>query len=130
MRKTFVLCVSVIFMGLGAGALISYASREYSDLVRKCKGVKLGDSEKHILKELGHPSQIYVVELNGQQLRVLTYPAPSIAATAPHIYIDQKSGVVTRVVCEDQYDLMEKGRSEHGNGMGRISMIAIAKINQ
>lgn len=108
MRKTFVLSVGVISISLAAGGVLSCGSSEYSDLVRKCKEVRLGTSEDNVLKKLGPPARTQVVELNGRQVRVLMYPAPSLAATAPDIYVDQQSGAVVKVVCDDEYNLVEK----------------------
>jgi hypothetical protein len=108
MGKTFAFSAVVISLSLGTGWLISCGSSEYSDLVKKCKEVRLGSPESHVLKELGPPARTHGVELHGRQVRILMYPAPSLASTAPDIYIDEKSRVVVRVVCDDEYTLVEK----------------------
>ena len=107
MRSQFLLTIGVCCVSLAVG-VISCGSSEYSDLVMKCKQVKLGATEDQVIKELGQPAQKELVELRGRQLRVLNYPAPSAASTSPHIYIDDKSGVVIRVVCDDNYTLLDR----------------------
>ena len=107
MRNQFLLTIGAFFISLEVG-VISCGSSEYSDLVRKCKLVKLGVTENQVIKELGQPALKQLVEFKGRQLQILTYPAPSLAPTAPHIYVDDKSGVVVRVVCDDDYTLLDK----------------------
>jgi hypothetical protein len=111
MKTNSVVRTSIISLSLWVGGVVSCSSSEYSDLVTKCKQIKLGDIEEHVLKELGlspPPRVRQKIEIRGRQFYSLDYPAPTGESTPPSVLIDATSGSVVRVTCNEEYELLEK----------------------
>jgi hypothetical protein len=109
MRTNSLLTISILSLSLGFGGVVSCSGNEYSDLVAKCKRIRLGETEEQALKELGPPPNgRQKIELGGRQYYTLNYPAPSLQPTAPSVLIDATTGSVVRVTCSEEYQLLEK----------------------
>ena len=109
MSTNSLLTIGILTLGLGFGGVVSSSGSEYSDLVAKCKLIRLGETEAQVLKELGPPPNgRHKIELRGHQYYTLNYPAPSLQPTAPSVLIDAMSGSVVRVTCNEEYQLLEK----------------------
>ena len=110
-EKNSVVTIGMLSLILWVGGVVYCSSNEYSELVSKCKRIKLGDTEEQVLKELGSPPlprERHKVESEGRQFYSLDYPAPSLESTPPAILIDATSGFVVRITCNDEYTLHEK----------------------
>jgi hypothetical protein len=110
METNSVVTIGILSLSLWVGGVVSCSGSEYSELVTKCKRIKLGDIEERVLKELGPPPsrERKKFEFEGRQVYSLNYPAPSSESTPPSVLIDFKSGSVLRVTCDDEYTLLEK----------------------
>ena len=110
MKLNSVVTIGILSLTRWVGGVVYCSSSEYSELVTKCKRIKLGDTEEQVLKELGPPPPRgrHKFEFEGRQLYSLNYPAPSLESTPPNVLIDAKSGSVVSVTCNDEYKLREK----------------------
>lgn len=109
MKTNSVVTIGILSLSLWVGGVVYCSSSEYSELVTKCKRIKLGDTEGQVLKELGPPPrERHKFEFEGRQFYSLNYPAPSLESTPPNVLIDTKSGSVVSVTCNDEYKLREK----------------------
>lgn len=109
MSTNSLLTIGVLSLSLGFGGVVSCSGSEYSDLVAKCKRIRLGEPEEQALKKLGPPPNgRHKIELGGRQYYTLNYSAPSLQPTAPSVLIDATSGSVVRVTCNEEYQLFEK----------------------
>jgi hypothetical protein len=84
---------------------IRWSNSEHNERVDKCKQVKLGVSEKEAISILGTPDRTRVGDSKGRKVRFLEYDAPAIVATAPYVVIDNLSGLIIKVTCDDTYHL-------------------------
>jgi hypothetical protein len=110
MKTNSVMIIGILSFSLGVGGVGSCSNSEYSELVTKCKRIKLGDAEEQVLKELGPPHGRHKLEDEGRQFYSLNYPAPTSSgvSTPPNVLIDATSGSVVSVTCNDEYELREK----------------------
>jgi hypothetical protein len=108
MVKKQIIIIRMVLLSLGIFGAVGCWNREYFELVGECKKIRLGFTEEQVIKELGAPAKKTIGGHNGRQVRTLMYPAPSLAAMAPYILVDDQSGFVVRVVCDDEYELVDK----------------------
>jgi hypothetical protein len=80
----------------------------YYKLVEKCKQIELGVSEEVVISTLRIPDRTRHSDRKGRSIRHLEYDAPSIVATVPYVLIDEISGRVTEIVCDDTYHLQSQ----------------------
>ncbi len=99
----------ILSLSLWVGGIAYCSSSEYSELVTKCKRIRLGDTEKQVLKELGPPSRGRdKFELEGRQCLLLGLSGKIIGVDPCNDLGDAKSDSVVRVTCNDEYQLREK----------------------
>lgn len=79
----------------------------YRELVQKCKRVELGTSEEQAVQVLGPPGRKRISDRQGRKVRSLEYDAPAIAAMAPYVVIDDLTGHVIEVACDDEHHLRQ-----------------------
>jgi len=111
MNKRHLFLIGAIGLGLGISDFemsASLANSKYTELVEKCKQIRIGATEEQVHQLLGPPARIRTVEFNGRQLRNLMYTAPSLVSSPPVIVLDATSRRVVNVVCDDSFELMDK----------------------
>lgn len=76
--------------------------------VDSCKQIRLGMTKDQVLKIMPEPVGIISYKRHGREKEKLLFPSPAAASTPPQSVIDQSTGQVEEVICDDNYRLSQK----------------------
>ncbi|NKE71335.1 hypothetical protein [Candidatus Manganitrophus noduliformans] len=82
--------------------------KKYKRLVKACKELELGDTQEQVHQVMGQPAETKIIELNGRKVKRLGYSGPALAPMLPEILINPDSHRVERIICDDEYTLIDK----------------------
>lgn len=75
--------------------------------VDSCKQIRLGMTKDEVLKLMPEPVGIILYKRHGREKEKLLFPSPAAASTPPQSVIDQRTGQVEEVICDDNYRLSQ-----------------------
>lgn len=75
--------------------------------VDSCKQIRLGMTKDQVLKIMPEPVGIISYKRHGREKEKLLFPSRAAASTPPQSVIDQSTGQVEEVICDDNYRLSQ-----------------------
>ncbi|MEE9181370.1 MAG: hypothetical protein V3U33_02205 [candidate division NC10 bacterium] len=115
-RSTLVWAVPLAVAGLIAVFIaVNWGTTEHKKgttvdriTVDSCKQIRLGMTKDQVLKIMPEPVGIISYKSHGREREKLLFPSPAAASTPPQSVIDQSTGQVEEVICDDNYRLSQK----------------------
>lgn len=102
----------VIAINLGVtdeqAALEKKEARVQAQTVDSCKQIRLGMAKEQVLKMMPKPVGTILYRRQRAVKEKLLFPSRAGTSTPPQVVLDQRTGHIEEVICDDSYRLSQK----------------------